>query len=354
MFVVFLYHALSYELVGNSAAVVALRKTVSFGWAGVDVFFVLSGFLITTILLDARETANYFKVFYARRALRIMPLYYLVLVGSVLLEPGHYGVRAQFWYWLNLSNLPTAFHPFIIPFLAHFWSLAIEEQFYLVWPTLVRHLRVRHIAALCGTVILAVFAAKNFPFTLHMNARYPEFVYRLTPYRVDTLCGGALLALTAKYRPHWLQHRGSLWGALLLGVCVFAAAGGNYKAAAVIRFGYSALLLASCALIALSLFPESVPSRFFSNRALRTLGRYSYSFYLFHPILVKYGAEHLSGVQRRAPFLHTANQATLFLLPFEFSVVLGASALSWRFLEEPILAAKRHFRYQPRPEHYLA
>ena len=181
LLLVFGYHALSRELVSTSLAGTLAKKIALTGWVGVDLFFVLSGFLITSILLDARTAGNYLRVFYARRALRIFPLYYLVLAASLLLMPDHFGWKAQIFYWFNLSNLVTAFHPLLIPYLAHFWSLAIEEQFYLVWPALVLLLRPRALAALCGGVLVAVFAARNLPAILALNQRFPDFVYRFTP-----------------------------------------------------------------------------------------------------------------------------------------------------------------------------
>lgn len=173
---VFLDHASNHLHPSSNAALEWARRICSTGWFGVDIFFVLSGFLITTILLEARSTENFYKVFYARRFLRIAPLYYGVLFLALLLEPGLHLFRrheGQIWYWLNLSNLPTAFNPYRLGFLLHFWSLAIEEQFYLVWPTIVRHLRIRGLAWVCGAVIAGVTLARNLPAVLVENARYP-------------------------------------------------------------------------------------------------------------------------------------------------------------------------------------
>ena len=120
------------------------------GYLGVDLFFVLSGFLITGILIDSKITPNYFRVFYMRRALRIFPLYYLLLAVSWLTvvfitpqdKPLLTGVDSMAWFWLYASNIGMAVKgdwlnsPTWVG-LGHFWSLAVEEQFYLVWPLLV-------------------------------------------------------------------------------------------------------------------------------------------------------------------------------------------------------------------------
>ena len=102
------------------------------GWSGVDLIFVLSGFLITGILLDTRDSPNYFTTFYARRALRILPLYFLTTLIYFRLEPN----PLERWFWSHLSNWKSAFGQ-DVPALSHFWSLAVEEQFYLVWPLVV-------------------------------------------------------------------------------------------------------------------------------------------------------------------------------------------------------------------------
>jgi peptidoglycan/LPS O-acetylase OafA/YrhL len=169
------------------------------GWLGVDLFFVLSGFLITSILLRARDTENYYKVFYARRALRILPLYYLALTLSLLTTRDHYTFPGQLWFWLNLSNLATAFNPMLIPWLSHYWSLAVEEQFYLIFPAVVRRVRPAALFNLCIFLIVSLLLVRNIPVVQTLNLHWSNLLYRLTPFRADTLCGGALLAV-AVYR----------------------------------------------------------------------------------------------------------------------------------------------------------
>ncbi len=359
VFLVFTYHVLFFVVTSDNFAEGLLKKIVTSGWVGVDLFFVLSGFLITTILLDAKPARNYYKVFYIRRGLRIFPLYYLVLAASLALEPGHYAWRWKVFYWLNLSNLPTAFVPLVIPFLAHFWSLAIEEQFYMVWPSIVRWLRPRALAWLCVVVIVTLFLARNLPVVLRWNLRWPELVYRLTPFRVDTLCGGALLALIVKYRPALVaDHRTWLRSLFLASLLVFVLSGQLYTEPYVIRFGYTALVIGLGSLVALALTPGTRTARIFSNAFLRQLGKYSYSFYLFHPYVVNAVASNrsfiLRGFRDSGPLLATPTHGMLLLFPLEFGTVFALSALSWTVLEGPVLKLKRHFRYEPAPEHYLA
>jgi peptidoglycan/LPS O-acetylase OafA/YrhL len=151
---------------GRSHTVVgAVMKAVAgVGVAGVDLFFVLSGFLITGILLEAKGKGGYLRTFYARRALRIFPLYYLVLVLCLVVAPRVMRMdspeyRALFakqgWLWFYVGNIKTAMGTEVCPFSAgwlqfdHFWSLAIEEQFYLVWPVLVLLLSRRGMMGVC-------------------------------------------------------------------------------------------------------------------------------------------------------------------------------------------------------------
>ena len=357
---VFAYHALTYTIAPSSHMGSRLQRIAETGWVGVDLFFVLSGFLITTILLDARAAKNYFRVFYIRRGLRIFPLYYLVLAGSLLLEPGHSSWRAQLFYWLNLSNLPTAFRPYVIPYLAHFWSLAIEEQFYLVWPSLVRWVRARTLATICAATIVGLFLLRNLPVILALNRRWPEFVYRLTPFRVDTLCAGALLAIVVQRWPDLSRHRKYLRLVCVLsgGLFLHAGFGQFYTATAVVRYGYTSLVVCFASLVALALYPKGITSRVFSLSLLRKTGKYSYCFYLLHPFLVNYVAAHDEFVRATMGRLGLGavphNLVELIVAAAEFWLIFAACALSWSFFEGPILRLKRHVRYTPAPEHYLA
>jgi peptidoglycan/LPS O-acetylase OafA/YrhL len=356
---VFAYHLFGGIIVPNSLLTTVLDRIVRSGWIGVDLFFVLSGFLISTILLDARNAHNYYKVFYIRRGLRIFPLYYLVLGGALLLEPGHYPWTAQIFYWLNLSNLPTAFYPMLIGYLAHFWSLGIEEQFYMVWPTVVRRITPKALAYLCLGVIGGLFLIRLLPVWIRLSYRYPDLLYRLTPFRIDTLCGGALLAVMVKYRRKLMEENRVLLRVAFLGAfALFLFCGVSYTDHRVIRLGYTCLVISFTSLVALALFPGGWISRIFSNGFLRQMGKYSYSFYLFHPFVVNFFATNRSYIQRgmhpTGPYLMSVSMATLLACPVEFIVILALSALTWRIFEGPILKYKKHFRYAPRPEHYLA
>ena len=159
---VILFHA-AVEYAPSTLSGKALGAVFNVGWGGVDLFFVLSGFLITGILLETRGTAGFFRNFYARRTLRIFPLYYGVLFVIFVVLP-HYRpfdtpglqtiARNQGWFWTYLTNFGFIVHGSVFGnsdwlLLNHFWSLAVEEQFYLVWPLLVYLLSGRSLRVIC-------------------------------------------------------------------------------------------------------------------------------------------------------------------------------------------------------------
>ncbi len=193
---VILYH-MEYLAPRSSLWAKALLAPLRIGWAGVDLFFVLSGFLITGILLDTRESPNYFRSFYARRALRIFPLYYLVLSGILVLA--HFTSTLnyvlpvshdRFFYFVYLNNwwpfLRDTWHGNI---LGHFWSLAVEEQFYLLWSLCVFAIARRHIrlAALCGIAGALVIRC-----ALFLHGGTTRDVIENTFSRMDALLVGRL------------------------------------------------------------------------------------------------------------------------------------------------------------------
>jgi peptidoglycan/LPS O-acetylase OafA/YrhL len=191
----------------------ALHHLAKSGWIGVDLFFVLSGFLITGILCDTRGSPNYFRNFYARRVLRIFPLYYgFLLVWTVLLAraPGfasaeRYGWQAnQWWYWLYLANIhlglasgPTPGEPTV------FWSLAVEEQWYLLWPLAVAILARARLASVCLGLMATAALLRVAWHAAAPPIGSPDSLYFLTPARMDALATGALLAVLARDPPRW-------------------------------------------------------------------------------------------------------------------------------------------------------
>ena len=193
-----------------------LIRLTQFGWVGVDLFFALSGFLITGILVDSRHRPHHFRNFYARRTLRIFPLYYGVLFVVFAAVPlfGKTSSAAfqllqhrQAWLWFYGSNVYCAFTatwPFASPWvwMGHFWSLAVEEHFYLIWPAIVFLCPTsRRLITVCGIVILGVWAAR---FCCWMSDVNGIAQYVFTPLRIDALVAGGLAAALVR-RPSGIR-----------------------------------------------------------------------------------------------------------------------------------------------------
>jgi peptidoglycan/LPS O-acetylase OafA/YrhL len=280
------------------------------GQTGVDLFFVLSGFLITTILLiapakDWREV----RTFYIRRTLRIFPLYYGTLIVSAL-----FGSVASLWFWIYLQNIPL-FLSMPVAGPSHFWSLAVEEQFYLVWPFLVFFLpRQWLVKALWGIIAVAIlFRVLFLPFHIHWYI-LPIFG------RFDGLAAGGLLA--TYYRRGLLQrHRRSL---LLLGTVSAVAIwlqwwrfhGEGQSWNEVVKFSLATSFYAAVVGYVI-VSGSSLTSRLLALKPLRFIGKVSYGLYVFHPFLFAY----LIPRMRQYP--------TVVQLLACFTVSLAASVISW-------------------------
>ncbi|TAN21516.1 MAG: acyltransferase [Acidobacteria bacterium] len=323
------------------------------GWAGVDLFFVLSGFLITSILLASRERPHYFSTFYARRTLRIFPIYYCLLV-IYLLAAVAWGGPQSWTYWtmhaLYLSSVVAYFHGwlfqapvFVYAGLAVLWSLSIEELFYLMWAPVVRWVRPARLWPLLAAVILT---APVLRFAIHTHA-FPE--YEFLPARFDSLAWGAALALLLRYRsnlqklPQWLRGVGlSAGGAFAL---LALATGGSRSNLWMATFGYSLLAIAFAGLIGWTVLRAGSTAplcRFLRLRPARQLGTVSYTTYLIHyPALALVGAAATTwwGLQLNGSVAGVFGRDLISL-----ALALLVAAASWRWLESPLLQLKDHWK----------
>jgi peptidoglycan/LPS O-acetylase OafA/YrhL len=180
----------------DSALLKEIIKFSTFGQTGVTLFFVLSGFLITRILLSNKLNKNYFKNFYLKRALRIFPLYYLYLVIYFILFPllsdsNFISLNEQLYFYFYLQNIPFSFNN-IINGPIHFWSLAVEEHFYIFWPILIYFLNRKWINILILFIIIFAFILR----VIMLNNHLESFYFTLT--RFDSLAIGSLIALFEK------------------------------------------------------------------------------------------------------------------------------------------------------------
>jgi peptidoglycan/LPS O-acetylase OafA/YrhL len=370
---VMLYHLTFYPNARN-AADVAVSTFTSMGWSGVDLFFVLSGFLITGILFENKDSDRYFRAFYARRFLRIFPLYYAFLAFMLLVMPALTPQEAGFWkpgadresiwYWLYLSNVHAAltghFHHH---FLEITWSLAIEEQFYLVWPLVVFLCPRRRLIRICVGAIAFAFLFRCWAVA---SGQSSTFLWAFTPCRIDTLATGALIALLSREAANVPRMRAFARAAfpvsLLLLACFVTAvrfvpalqwsvAGELSDVQAFIYLqnpvmrtvGLSMLSLLYGTLLVLTLGADarSLLSRFLCWAPLRSIGRYSYALYLFH-VFVGDVVRNLFDPVKPGWFL----PAQLVYWTLAIGLTYAAALISWNTFEGHLLALKRHFPYR--------
>ena len=322
-------------------------------WAGVDLFFVLSGFLITGVLLDSCQDKGYFRNFYARRALRIMPLYYAVLTLVLVIIPALAGSRLpalysrltenQFWLWIHLQNYLQSKGPHQLPGLGHFWSLAVEEQFYWFWPIIVYFTSRRSLLRLCLAICLAEPVLRIA--LLHFG--FSEWAVReLTFARMDTLLYGAIVALLLR-EPTWLTARRS-WAPVSIAVSTAALAWIAfhkgfipYEAPETVVVGYSALGILCAAFVYACASNRTWIGSLMSTPLLRWFGRYSYAIYVFHPpLLLVYEAT----IAPHVRFGRAVSAAVCFLSVTAVSA--GMAWISWIVLESRFLKLKRYFEHR--------
>jgi peptidoglycan/LPS O-acetylase OafA/YrhL len=325
-----------------------MLKVSGAGWVGVDLFFALSGFLITGILFDSVGTARYLRNFYLRRACRIFPLYYgfillLVCIFTVIvplrLRPLSFlplfMQNTPLW-WSNIHGGRVADASF------HLWSLAVEEQFYLVWPLVIFVVRERRrllwIAAMlaCAAPLIRIF--------LLAHGSPLEATYKLTFCRMDALLGGAWLALMVRgaYGGRVQAYAPKAFLIAVTGCLAIAWRTGDFyweRNLAINRFGYSLLAIAATSLIAMALNGESLVARVMTTKPLRFVGRYSFGLYLFQPLVSVLLAIRFA----RSLHAHIASPLLyrVLLESIVLAITFAVALLSFRYFETPFLRLKR-------------
>jgi peptidoglycan/LPS O-acetylase OafA/YrhL len=351
------------HFIGNTLPTNLVERVVvgvaSYGSYGVELFFVLSGFLITGILYDSNDAPHYFRNFYMRRLLRIFPLYYGVLAllfFVVPLIPQMHGATLDFlmdrqaWAWLYAVNVYIATHgEWSFSYLDHFWSLAVEEHFYLLWP-LVVFLLTRRPRTLIAMSLATALCAMLARLTGSLMGLSWWTTYVLTPFRLDGLALGAFLAVMARQRGgleglgRALPPAVAVAGGLVGVTFVWTRLVSRQELALVLPMRAALILvLLACLLVWAVIAPErSVISRFFRSRAMVFLGTYSYGLYVYHHFISYYLASNRTELEL-AHWLGSHTAAVALQASLGVSASLAVAYLSYELFEKRFLRLKRMF-----------
>jgi len=339
----------------------SLKQSLSLTWSGVDLFFVLSGFLIGGILIENRDSPRYWSAFYVRRACRILPPYLAVIASFVVAAfVARAGLPAIAWivegqvplwsYLVFVQNFlmsqQNAFGP---EWLSVTWSLAVEEQFYLCLPLLVRLAPRKALPFILLPLVLVAPIVRLLLLVFSTHGGFASYV--LLPARADALLLGVLAAWALKHvgaRRMLGRHTRGLYVALVplvAGTAVLARKGPGIGPGAsgwmmnVVGFSWLALLYLT--ILLLVLLHPSGPIGWLARRSwLRALGTVSYSVYLLHQIVLALAHTLLL---RQEPMIASAPDVLVTLLAL--ALTLGLGALSWRIMEKPIVRWGRAHRY---------
>jgi len=337
-------------------------KLTSYGWSGVNLFFVLSGFLITGILVDAKGTENYFRNFYVRRALRILPLYYGFFAGLLLLSPLVGGQKAakgvqvlhenQWWIWTHMVNWLVAltgdFHIATPLSVGGWWSLSIEEQFYLLWAVVILLTPQRKLLRLCLALIVASVLIR---FAMVAFGASWAAIYTVTFARMDGIALGAAIAVTARSTTGLgnLKRWSLIAAALALAgfVVMEALSGTAYEPGSTLSIAIQITLFVwlwgALVVGTLVAMPGSFLQRLTHLKILRIFGKFSFALYLFHMIMndvfLKIGFNPDSGFVIGGSILPWQ----MLYLGCAISLSLICAFISWHLYEKQFLKLKAFF-----------
>jgi peptidoglycan/LPS O-acetylase OafA/YrhL len=345
---VLVFHIFQVEAEPASGLLRLAYKSTRVGQTGVDLFFVLSGFLITGILYDTKGSRRYFRNFYARRTVRIFPLYYGVLVVATIVLPlvlGHRVTDANVWcLWTYTANMPAVFHAEPVSF-GHFWTLAVEEQFYLIWPAVIFAFARPTLMRVCvGCVVGSIFVRVGL---IRMGLSPNPFM----PGRLDSLAMGGLLALAARGPGGTSAWKERAWIGLaglaaVVAPLYVAKTGSHEDWLQVVKFTMLAALFAALLALTVASSATSPIGALFRRPALRFFGKYSYGIYVFHPLWI-------DGFQ--SPWAKGLvaglgeGGAVAFRTMAITALSIGSAWLSWHLFEKHFLTLKRYFEYETRP-----
>ncbi len=329
---------------------------VSFLWTSIDLLFALSGLLITGILVETKDSQHYFKNFYVRRALRIFPLYYLLVIIFILYiyfitnsqgsftyfttNIGYFLLYCQNWYFINYG-VPEGGH------LNHTWSLAVDEQIYILWPLLIFLCRNKsQLIWLCIFTLLfsLFFRIWYINFYLPASPIDPYAAFHNTFCRIDSFAAGSLLYCLMRFNVNFLNKKNAL---ILFFVTTFSVIliglkddnfdfTGYYMG----NFGFTLMGLNFMTCLYFSLTSNNkFINVILQNSILTYIGKISYSLYVFHWFILMLLLPTFNTILKKILNINS----NFIAITFCFIATLIVSALSYRFFEKPIIKLKKKF-----------
>jgi peptidoglycan/LPS O-acetylase OafA/YrhL len=320
----------------TSKILFALVKISVFGQTGVTLFFVLSGFLITRILISIKESDDYFKTFYLRRILRIFPLYYFFLFSYYFLIPILNGKEIvpfseQLYFYTYFQNFSKTFG-WQAEGPGHFWSLAVEEHFYLFWPFIVYYLSIKNLYRTIGLIVIGAFLLRIIMLSINYE------VYYFTFTRFDSLAIGALLSLL-ELKNSFRTENASKFLLLLVSIIIptigvwFFFTGEENTIIQVLKYDLLSFTYLAVIAYVLSIREENIVNRILSSSFLSYTGKISYGLYVYHPFAFSLSREYMY------------SSSWILNLISGISLTYLVAALSYHGFEERILRIKKYFGY---------
>jgi peptidoglycan/LPS O-acetylase OafA/YrhL len=335
-----------------------ITKLSLMGLTGVSLFFILSGFLITGILLNAKNKPDYFRNFYARRILRIFPLYYLSLFLVFMILPSVIDFTAQstflknsqIWLWTYMSNFPTVagiWNKSEQFALGHFWSLSVEEHFYLIWPLVIYLTDIKKLKIICKVIIVLSLLSGLISTLLIANYVTLKFFTWTTITFSGALAIGALLAVHKHEHGSLLEiskiskYLLSVFGILFL-IIGFIPRRYNPELRGLIEHQISWFLYAGLMISIINMNSTSFSYKIFTNRLLLVLGKISYGIYVFHGILMPFFEKQIN-----IEFISNNVGSPMLGLFIYYIVTIGIvfilAWISWTVFESQVLKLKSFF-----------
>jgi peptidoglycan/LPS O-acetylase OafA/YrhL len=333
---------------GYASAGVPVLPLIDIGARGVDLFFVLSGFLITGILADAKSRPRYFLNFYARRTVRIFPLYYAVLLGTLVVWPALAGFAEELqpaqdnapWLWLYGANVLQSWRgEWCLGYLNHFWSLAVEEHFYLVWPAVIYCLSRQNAMRACGVLFVAATLGRVAWLKLGGNDVAPEV---FTLFRMDGLVAGSWLALAARSEGGLRRFAAPAKAALIATTLLLIPLTIKHVRMLTLVDSLWVLECAALLVVVATAAPATFLARCGESSVLHWLGKYSYGLYVFANLLIPLLAPVVTA-GGLASLLGNQFAGQLAYLVLMSAATCGAALASWHLFEKHCLKLKKYF-----------